>query len=132
MFLELNCAKADDLIHEHVEKAFEHERYINVHQVVLDMAADARRSPLWWRKAFVVMLFAVSCQPFRDALFSHCCDAKRDVALVRMDMEINSWLRGAYLDRLNEISGKFSAQAPSFEHSASWMLCKFRSYALQL
>ena len=132
VFLELNCAAANEIIHLHVEKAFEHARYINVHQVVLDMAADARRSSLWWRKAFVVMLFAVCCEPFRQALFAHCAEANREVALVRMDMEINAWLRGAYLDRLSEIAGKFAASAPSHEHSASWMLAKFRSYALQL
>lgn len=132
IFVEMNCASANDVIHRHIMQAFEHAQYINVHQVVLDMAADAMSSSLWWRKAFVVMMFAVCCEPFRQALFEHCSQAKRDVALVRMDMEINAWLRGAYLDRLSEISSIFQPSAPSYEHSASWILAKFRSYALQL
>lgn len=128
----MDCAAADELILLHVERAFAHERYINVHQVVLDMAADARGSAIWWRKAFVVLLFAVCCEPFRQALFAHCSPDKRDVALVRMDMEFNAWLRGNFLNRVNELTGKFDATAPSHEHSAAWMLAKFRSYALML
>ena len=139
IFYDIQLSLMNELIEKHIEQAYLQKQYINVHTCVLDMAKTARLSVSWHSKAFVILLFALCCQPFRDILFEHMSTGPRDLIIMRIEHEFMAWFRGLYLHRRNALAktalpemSSFADAAPAYMHTGALMTIQIRTYALQL
>jgi hypothetical protein len=96
------------------------------------MIARAIASHAWEDKMFVVLLFIMQSQEFRERMLQHEPADARLLLLLYLEETHEAWMKGYYLDRTSQTRCSLKPHTPRHLQTYGWMVFETRAYYLRL